>query len=293
MYRCVGLIKRNLKYFQDLNDKRSYFNPLNKDFFENYFTYNFAKQILLRRRVKLIMDNLDYIGYIWTDISDKKFCRINAMNVLENYSESYIPYKYLINSIRKGLIINYICEKRNNNFDILNTLGFIKKSGTLVFKISIDNEIPFKLKNELKFHIFQRGIDEQLRCDLQNRIFEDEGRIPLSLEDIYYDEVQSYYYDRGAVFLKKNDEFIGYGQIILECSYIPVVVNFGIVKEYRGKGYSKYLLRYLLKISQLNNFKYMKIKVKSSNYIAINLYKSMGFKIQQEIYNWELNINKI
>ncbi|MBV4447814.1 GNAT family N-acetyltransferase, partial [Clostridium tyrobutyricum] len=60
MYECVGLVKKNLSYFKKLNDKRTLFNPLNKDFFENYYNYNFAKQILMRRKIKLIKSNLNY-----------------------------------------------------------------------------------------------------------------------------------------------------------------------------------------------------------------------------------------
>ncbi|WP_446899634.1 GNAT family N-acetyltransferase [Clostridium sp. LBM24168] len=288
MYKCVGLVKKNINCFQNLNDNRNYFNPLNKDFFKDYLKSNFAKQILLRRKVKLIKDNLGYIGYIWFDISEKKVCHINAMNIIKNYNSEYLPYKYLVNSIKKNLPITYICEKKDNNFNILNSLGFTKKDGTLIFEINIDTDMFFKPKEKTNFYVFKKGLDEQLRCDIQNRIFEDEGRIPLTLEDIYYDELQDYYFEKGAIFLKRNNEFIGYGQIILEHNSTPVVVNFGVVREYRGNGYSRYLLKYLLKICYENNFKYMKIKVKSSNYIAINLYRSMGFKIHKQIYNWEL-----
>lgn len=288
MYTCVGLIKKNINCFQKLNDRRDYFNPLNKDFFKDYFNCNFAKQILLRRRVKLIKDHMDYIGYVWSDISDKKICNINAMNIIKNCSNDYLPYKYLINSIKKNLPVTYICEKKNNNFDILDSLGFIKKDGTLIFKTDINEDVYIEPEKEMSFHAFKKGIDEQLRCDIQNRIFKDESRMPLTLEDIYYDELQNYYFEKGAIFLKKGNKFIGYGQIIIENNCTPVIVNFGIVKEYRGRGYSKYLLKYLLKISYLNKFNCIKIRVKSSNNTAINLYMSMDFKIQQEIYNWEL-----
>ncbi|WP_406541200.1 hypothetical protein [Clostridium ljungdahlii] len=56
----------------------------------------------------------------------------------------------------------------------------------------------------------------------------------MTLEDIYFDEAQDYYFEKGAIFLKQNDEYIGYGQIVME-NDIPVIVNFGILKEFRGK----------------------------------------------------------
>ena len=69
---------------------------------------------------------------------------------------------------------------------------------------------------------------------------------------------------------------------------IPVIVNFGILKEFRGKKYGKALLIYLLKLIYSSGFNKIIIKVKSSNYIALHLYTSMGFHIESEIYNWTL-----
>lgn len=290
MYECIGLTKRNLSYFKELNNKRIYFNPLNKDFFKDYYNYNLGKQLLMRRKVKLIKYNFRYIGYIWSEVNYKKVCHVNAINIINENSKDYTPLKYLIDSIKKNFTITYLCQKKNDNFYILKSIGFIKKDGTLIFKMEIGKNIPLELNEKLEFHVFQRGVDELLRCDIQNKIFYHEHRVPLTLEDIYYDELQKYYFENGAIFLKKDDKFIGYGQIILENNITPVIVNFGIIKEYRGHGYSKYLLKYLLKISYLNGFNNMKIKVKSSNYIAINLYKSMGFKVESEIYNWELKL---
>lgn len=288
MYECVSLIRKNLDCFYKLNQERYYFNPLNKDFFKEYLDSNFAKQISMRRKVKLIKYNSKYIGYIWIYNSNKNIYSINSINIKKGYDNTNTPYKHLICSISKKLPVNYICQKKNNNFSILESIGFTKLDGTLIFDININQDLKFNFINGLEFHSFIRGRDEALRCNIQNSIFENEGRIPLSIEDIYYDELQTYYFEKGAVFLKKNDEFIGYGQIILENKVTPVIVNFGILKEHRGKGYSKYLLKYLLKMSYLNGFRTMKIKVKSSNTIAANLYKSMGFKICNEIYTWKL-----
>ena len=228
MYECVGLVKKNLSYFKKLNDKRTLFNPLNKDFFENYYNYNFAKQILMRRKIKLIKSNLNYIGYIWTDIIDKKICYINSMNIISSSDKDYSSYKYLINFVKKNLHMIYMCQKKNNNFEILTSIGFNKKEGTLIFNMELHNDISTIIKNNINFHVLKRGVDEQIRCDIQNKVFEDEGRIPLTLEDIYYDELQNYYYDNGAIFIKKDKEYIGYGQIIIENKTTPVVVNFGI-----------------------------------------------------------------
>lgn len=285
MYNCVALNIRNLDYFKELNKAKDDFNRLNEDFFEVYHKSNFAQQIFLRRRVRLLKRDSKYIGYIWADMDDKNICSINALNVLR--TSNFIPYKALIDTLKKNCTINYLCENNNYNFEILKEIGFTRKDGTLILYLDVTENIPLIIVEDLEFETLKKGIDEQKRCEIQNEIFKNDARLPLTIEDIYFDEVQSYYFDRGSVFLKKNGIYIGYGQIIIE-NNIPVIVNFGILKEYRGRGYSKSLLTYLIKIIKYSGFDKVKIKVKSTNKIALNLYEQIGFKITNEIYNWQI-----
>lgn len=285
MFQCVRLNKKNFNIFKKLNTSNSSFNSLNKDFFEAYDKCNFASQMFLKRKVKLLKKQDDYIGYIWFEMEDKNNCNINSLNVPKIHS--HLPYKFLIDVLKHNCTISYLCENNNYNFEVLQNIGFHKKDGTLILLYCIEEHIPLIQKQGLEFQIFRLGVDEKLRCDIQNKIFKDDSRIPLSLDDIYIDEMQNYYVQNGSIFLKMNEEYIGYGQIILEDD-MPVIVNFGIVEEYRGCGYSKVLLRYLFNIIKCNNFTKVKIKVKSSNEIALNLYKSLGFKIVGQIYKWQL-----
>jgi Acetyltransferases len=280
---------RNLDQFRKLNKSKGDFNTLNKDFFEIYDSCNFAQQIFLRHRVKLLKKDSRYIGYIWTELDDINVYTINALNILntENNLKNYILYKYLLDTLKKNCKINYSCEKNSYNFDTLKYMGFIRKEGTLILHLNIQEKMPLLIMENLEFEILKRGRDEQKRCELQNQIFKNEDRIPLSIEDIYLDEVQTYYFDKGSVFIKKDGDYIGYGQVIIEDNQ-PVIVNFGILKEYRGKGYSKAFLAYLIKIIKFNGFSDVMIKVKTTNRIALNLYEATGFKIINEIYNWEL-----
>ncbi|WP_333859842.1 GNAT family N-acetyltransferase [Clostridium sp.] len=290
MYECVSLVKRNLNCFKKLNSERRLFNNLNKDFFEVYDKSNFAKQIFLRRTVKLLRNNFDYIGYIWTDIICKNVYNINAMNVavaITDEKEDSKPYVYLISTIKKHCILKYLCEDNTYNSILLENIGFEKKEGTLVLFREIHGSVDLGIGENLNFEMFKKGKDEQKRCIIQNEIFHEQNRIPLILEDIYMEQLQSYYFEEGSVFLKRNKEYIGYGQIIIE-NDIPVIVNFGIIQKYRGRGYSKYLLSYLLNIIYQNDFHKTVIKVRNSNYKALNLYKSVGFKVRKERFNWEL-----
>lgn len=289
MYECVPLVKKNLNYFKKLNSKRTLFNNLNEDFFEIYNKSNFAQRIFLRKTVKLLRNNFSYVGYIWADTIRKNVYNINAMNVsfISNKKVDSIPYTHLIGTIKKHCTLKYLCEDNEYNFILLESIGFQKKEGTLVLCRELWENINFDIYEDFKFELFQKGKDEQKRCEIQNKIFYDHDRIPLTLEDIYLEELQSYYFERGGVFLKKNEEYIGYGQFIIE-NNTPIIVNFGIIEKYRGKGYSKYLLKYLLNMIYANGFHKIIIKVRDSNYVALNLYKSIGFKIKKERFRWEL-----
>lgn len=288
MYECVGLSKRNLIYLKQLNEMKNEFNALNEDFFQIYNNSNFAQQIFLRRRVKLLKMDSKFIGYIWADINDKNICSINAISVLKVLGniKIHVLYKALIDTLKGNYVINYLCENNGYNYEILKNIGFKKKEGTLILYSDISKSIPMYYDDSLEFENLKIGIDEEKRCQIQNEIFNDDSRIPLNIEDIYFDQIQGYYFDQGAIFLKKDGEYIGYGQIIIEDD-IPTIVNFGILKEYRGNGYSKIFLSYLLKIIKLNNFNIVKIKVKSTNVPAVNLYQKLGFDIRKDIYMWE------
>jgi ribosomal protein S18 acetylase RimI-like enzyme len=288
MYDCVALSKKNLNHFKKLNEANEDFNNLNENFFEVYDDCNFAQQIFLRRRVKLLKKDFKYVGYIWTEINDGKICIVKSLNVLRRVGDfkDYAPYKILIDSISDNYTINYLCENNDYNSNVLKDIGFIKREGTLILYLNMLENIPLILRENLEFQILKKGRDEQKRCNIQNEIFKNDSRVPLTIEDIYFDESQNYYFEQGSVFLKKDGEYIGYGQVIIE-NNTPIIVNFGILSRYRGNGYSKSLLSYLLKIIKYNGYNRVKIKVKNTNKIALSLYEGIGFEITKEIYNWE------
>ena len=89
----------------------------------------------------------------------------------------------------------------------------------------------------------------------------------------------------GSIFIKYNNVVIGYGQIIKEGS-IPIIVNFGILKDYRSRGYGKLLLSYLVNILYDKGYGEVRIKVNPDNHIAFRLYSSFGFKKVSECYRW-------
>jgi len=268
-----------------LNDLRKHFNVLNEDFYECYTNKNFARQIIMRKNIRLLKKYDNVVGYIWISKYNKKYYVINSMYV--NEQEDIVnKYKDLINLIPYKKIFIYTCEKNDFNYDVLKSIGFKKLDGTYEMNVDISSIlIPF-ITNDLQFETLEKGKHEQIRCNIQNEVFKNDTRTPLNVNDIYFDEMQKYYFKDGAVLMKKNNKYIGYGQIIIN-NNIPTIVNVGVLKEYRGKGYGKNLIYYLFKILKKHNFEQVNLKVSSTNYVAINLYKSIGFTIKKEIHNWE------
>lgn len=288
MFNCMKLNKENIPYLRKLNSSRSAFNPINEDFFIYYDNTNFAQRFILRRRVELLRQNSNYIGYMWSKMESINECTIKSMSILK-INDMEKGLNFLINTIKSKCKVKYMCEKNDFNFSLLEMVGFIKKEGTIQLELENLSNVNCELlwENEVKYNPFRKGIDEIERCKLQNDIFRSKTRMPLKIEDIFYDEARSYYFNEGAIFVCKDGKNIGYGQVIIE-NNIPFIVNFGIIKEYRGMGYGKKLLLYLLNIVKKYNYNNTIIKVDYDNTVALNLYKSIGFKKQSETYEWEI-----
>jgi ribosomal protein S18 acetylase RimI-like enzyme len=284
----MNLDKTNIYSLKRLVAFRYKFNSLNKDFFNSYDNLNFIQKYFQRKRVKILNYGEESIGYIWTTSNFRAIYTIEAMNVVPNNNLNLKEcYKKLLNSVSNKGIFIYECEKNDYNFKTLEDIGFKKINGTLEMCCSLNYNYNFKMKDNIVIENLVPNRDEKKRCIIQNSIFKKDGRTPLSIEDIYFDQCQSYYFREGCFFIKHNNFVIGYGQIIINDG-AATIVNFGIVDEFRGRGYGKLFLLFLLLRAKNFNFRSIFIRVDTSNTIALNLYKSVGFKIEKEIYKWKL-----
>lgn len=285
MLKCISLNMRDLGKFRELNNIRGEFNSLNEDFFQVYTGIGPIKQFILRKNVMLLKKNNNVIGYLWLSKSDNNFYRISSLfmnknnNLIEGYSK-------LIKSIRPYCPILYTCERYGNNYELLTSLGFKKVDGTYEMAARTSNQDYCDAKDDLDFHVLQKHNQEYIRCRIQNEVFKNDARLPLTIDDMYYDEEQDYYYDKGAILVKRGGSYIGYGQIII-VDHIPTIVNVGVLKEYRGRGYGKALMLYLLNILREDRYNEVALRVACGNLAALNMYKSLGFNVVKEIYNFE------
>ena len=264
----------NVDEFRKLynSDYRSY--VCDKDFFSIYDTESFIVKYLLRRQVRLFKINDKYVGYIWYDISKtRENNNIYSIYILEEYIDLFD--NTFLNFVKLDSLKFDIQDNENIRI-LMNKLGFEIQSKVCLMKLESPSKLS-EISEELEFRHFVQNSDEGLRCMVQNSIFFSENRVPLQPDDIFEEENQDYYINDFSVFLCLNNEYIGYGQIILS-NGLYTVVNFGIIKEYRCHGYGQILLEYLIELCRINSIDDVYIRVERDNYKAVSLYKKVGFK---------------
>lgn len=291
------LTLHNMDIFKEIYSRSFEEANYNKDFFKSYDSQNFLIKFLYRKSIRLIKVNEIYIGYIWYESSSSQYTKVWAL---------YIDFKYMgllnknILSLFNNYLLSYEALDTLQNSIVLESLGFTKKKYTLLLKLNIKTyedkkdeyikEVEFKLRlnNTINFYtrIFDPGKDEILRCDIQNDIFEQLNRLPLTTEDIYADMVQDYYINELCILAILNNEYIGYGQIIYNRSMFTIV-NFGIVSKYRGLGFGNLFLNEMIEYAKKYGIENLYIRVDSDNIKAINLYRKIGFLDENKVLVWE------
>ncbi len=238
----------------------------------DFFKYKYAK-VTINNKLLMIwqLDRFDLdVSYI------NKIHFINSLNK----KEETIFKRNNINTLK------FVYEVKNDKMDKLTSYGFYKKDANIIMNLKLENK-KFPLRyNDISFRSFIKGKDDKLRCDIQNEVFYEIDRIPLTPRDIAYECSKNFFIDNMAKFITLNGEEIGYGQVlILDGNY--TIANLGILKKYQGKGYGKELLTYLLNLASENNLSEISIRVKESNEIAYNMYKKFGFEEILKVNSYE------
>lgn len=273
MYKWEGLNNYNVCYIE------KFFHCDNIEIMDNLSSIisntSFLKRFLLWKNIKFLKINNDYVGFIWFNKIEKNKYRINSMRLVSKY-DSISNYEILLSIIKMDSSITCFCKDSDFEYNILQELGFKKKDTIMEMKKSLDNHPPLQSIQDVSFYRFTRNKDEKLRCNIQNLVFGDLCRPPISEEDILYEQRQSYYIEEGCIFIKFRNKTVGYGQIILDKNKI-YIVNFGILKDFRRQGLGESLLGYLLDIAKTLYYNEVYLKCNLDNNKALNLYLSNGF----------------
>lgn len=311
MFTLERLTTANFDSFRKIYNKSVQFQTYDKDFFKTYDSQNFVYKFIFRRFLRLINYNNNLIGFIWYDAPLDISVRVWALYVEEKYIKLLTPT--VLNSFN-NCTLTYDAFDNKINSTMLTNLGFKKIRPTILMELrlseyringnSLDQEFKSKsspkvqklLKNDYSFveynlietyyEHFKNGQDEELRCNIQNEIFNDFNRIPLKVEDIANDIIQDYYIDGLSIFQKVNDIHVGYGQIVKNRDMF-LLVNFGIINEFRGLSLGKIMLHNILTLAKKEGIKIVNLRVDENNYMAKNLYYEFGFKEIDKISRWD------
>ncbi|WP_163215900.1 GNAT family N-acetyltransferase [Clostridium thermarum] len=285
MFKTERLRIKNLNEFADLNSKRREFNSLNEEYFKYYNKSNFIGRYQLRKQVCLLRYGNKLVGYLWHSKIDSgaNAYLINSLYVDKNYMD--INCSELLKDFKAGSVLYFDGKLSEEASNLLSRFGFEEKSTTFELKLTLNSKRHEPLIDNLNFVTFKKGRHEKIRCDIQNSVFFNFERQPLTIQDILADEMQDYYVNDWCIFIKYNNDYAGYGQIIMH-NFTPLIVNFGIKKEYQRRGFGQLLLTHLLNILIDCGYNEVKIKVNADNTPAYELYKKCGFKLFDQYKTW-------
>lgn len=114
--------------------------------------------------------------------------------------------------------------------------------------------------------------------NIENSLFDNPFSKESCLEELITD-------NRLYLGLFDDNQLVGYVGVMITFDTADII-KVGVKKEYQGKGYSKRLMYLLLQVLKDNGVRYVMLEVEHSNYKAINLYLSCGFKEISERKNY-------
>ncbi|HBL07277.1 MAG TPA: hypothetical protein DDZ33_10210 [Clostridium sp.] len=271
MYKLETLNNSNLNVINEFDITNEY----KEELIEICTNKNIFKKLLLGKNIKYIKSQQKYIGFLWYSKLQYQVYKIHCIKFIPEYStfEYYKEVFKFFNSCNSIII----SENNNLNTTLLIKLGFSVERAIIEMERDINSYEEQNNDENISFEIFKEGKDEKYRCLIQNKVFDSANRQSINKEDIIYEKYQNYYIPEGCIFIKHKGVHVGYGQLIKKDSKI-YIANFGILPEYRGKGYGKKLLKYIVNIAHdLGNSK-IYLKCDKKNIEAVNLYIGERFK---------------
>ncbi|MEG1254433.1 GNAT family N-acetyltransferase [Clostridium sp.] len=287
MYKLETLNNSNLNLIHNFNITNEY----KEELIEICNNKNIFKKLLFGKNIKFIKLYDKYIGFMWFTKLQHQSYKIHCIKIISEYS-TIEYYKELFKFFND---YDSIAISDNNNLDknLLVNLGFVVEKTIAEMKNNIDVVKEVVDDGGISFSTFTEGKDEGYRCSIQNLVFDSINRQEINEEDIIYEKYQKHYIPEGCIFIKYYHIPVGYGQLIKKDNKI-YIANFGILPQYRRRGYGKLLLRHMLNIACSLGFNEIYLKCDSNNVNAVKLYKSEGFNSLETCYEYKrskLNIN--
>lgn len=253
-------------------------NILNTSFDNANFFSEFNESILkyiLRKNCFLVYDNLKLQCILFFKNNEEVFV-IPAYDSFSFFKFLYVLKKffnikeYRLNIKYKKLNINFY--KKYFNLKI--------KEDYLCLFLDIINKRDEKITDDdLHVRKMKIGLEEEIRVKLQNDIFSNiKGRKELTINEVIYEERSSKFLKDMCFILEYKGIPAGYGQIIRNQNDL-YLVNFGIIKEYQGRGFGYFFLDKIISFCKDEGIDKLYLTVDKNNKKAVNLYLKYGFKL--------------
>lgn len=282
------LTNENIDIFNTLQEEASKVIDYKMDFYRVYDNKGFLYKFFLKKFVRLLRYNNKYIGYIWIDPQSTKSLRINDIYIKEEYFDLIDRYSLII--LKARLIVTEVYENKYTTY-LMNKLNFSRYKTTNLMSYDVTNKLDEKLSDGISFKVYNAKEDRKIRCYIQNSVFRNESRIPLTTSDIEFDEKQEYYINDYCIFIELNNTPIGYGQIVFNRG-VYFIVNIGILNQYRNNGYAHLLLSKIINMAYSDDIKKLYIRVENDNINAKSLYDNIGFKDLGIMSSWIWTLSK-
>lgn len=141
----------------------------------------------------------------------------------------------------------------------------------LNYKIFSHNSLVLRIQD----NVFKKNIENILSKYRNKNIF---------YEQIFIDFVLNKYDNAYYFYIYDKNEIVGCCKSAIRQNKVELV-NIFIDENYRGNNYSYYMLKNMIQfLKKDKNIKKISLSVLKNNYIALNLYKKIGFIIETEIY---------
>lgn len=253
--------------------------------------------------------HIGYCGKVKSEIKSSVEELINEGNEfyvasLDNEILGVMGYEYYNNTaeIWGPFVLEYNVKILKNLWDRINQK--INNNSKYISNINEKNynAIRFYKENDFKF----AGRGQTMILDLKNYNSVDNNEIKMLSEDNFKSFIKlhdktfpSTYYngndivnilnDNNVVFIiKKHNILIGYIFITIDKDYNEGDIEFiGIDEMYRHKGYGRDLMNMALNYFKRHRILELQLWVNSDNKRAINLYNSVGFKLDDILVNYK------
>lgn len=197
---------------------------------------------------------------------------------------------------RKGLFKKLfklvIDECQNRNFNKILLLSNDKSNSGIEFVESMGGNYDFseyRMKRSDKTPV---GMGNSITLRKSNKLDAEEIQKQNAIFfNLDRDDIENFIDDENisTYMIELNDDTIG--KIRIECNdNSSYIAGFGILPDFRGKGYGKAALKEALRLINEKNIYDIELDVETKNANALNLYKACGFEEKSIMNYYEYNI---